>query len=71
MENNWTKVFSSEDAITAEIIKQSLIENDIPAVVLNQQDSSYKVFGLNNVMVQNENVEKAIAHIEADSSNED
>ena len=71
MENNWTKVFSSEDAITAEIIKQSLIENDIPAVVLNQQDSSYKVFGLNNVMVQNENVEKAIAHIESDSSNED
>jgi len=71
MENNWTKVFSSEDPVTAEIIKQSLVENDIPAVVLNQQDSSYKVFGLHNVMVQNEFAEKAIAHIEAGETNED
>lgn len=71
MENNWTKIFTSEDPIKAEIIKQSLIENDIPAVVLNQQDSSYKVFGLNNVMVQKENVDKALAHLEANYSNED
>ncbi|RZM28171.1 MAG: hypothetical protein EOO88_10010 [Pedobacter sp.] len=71
MENNWTKIFTSEDPIKAEIIKQSLIENDIPAVILNQQDSSYKVFGLNNVMVQKENVDKALAHLETNYSNED
>lgn len=63
MENNWTKVFSTEDPITAEILKQGLLEQDIPAVVMNQQDSSYKVFGIINILVQPENLEKAKAYI--------
>lgn len=63
MENNWTKVFSTEDPFTAEILKQGLLENDIPAVVMNQQDSSYKVFGMIHILVHPDNVEKANAYI--------
>ena len=59
MENNWIKVYTTENAITAEIIKQALVENDIPAVVLNQQDSSYRVFGVVTVLVRPEDLEKA------------
>ncbi|MBC8987112.1 DUF2007 domain-containing protein [Pedobacter sp. N36a] len=63
MENNWTKVFSTEDHFTAEILKQGLLENDIPAVVMNQQDSSYKVFGTIHILVHPDNVDKANAYI--------
>ncbi|WP_432711776.1 DUF2007 domain-containing protein [Pedobacter sp.] len=63
MENNWVKVYTTENVYTAEILKQGLIENDIPAVVLNKQDSSYKAFGVMTVMVRPEDVEKANAYI--------
>ncbi|WP_432710065.1 DUF2007 domain-containing protein [Pedobacter sp.] len=63
MENNWVKVYTTENAITAEIIKQALVENEIPAVVLNQQDSSYRSFGLLTILVRPEDMEKASAYI--------
>jgi hypothetical protein len=63
MENNWVKVYTTENAITAEIIKQALVENDIPAVVLNQQDSSYTTFGLLTILVRPEDMEIAAAYI--------
>ena len=63
MENNWTKVFSTEDPFTAEILKQGLLENDIAAVVMNQQDSSYKTFGTIHILVHPDNFDKAIAYI--------
>ena len=63
MENNWVKVYTTENAITAEIIKQALIENDIPAVVLNQQDSSYRTFGVLTVLVRPDDEDKATAFI--------
>ena len=40
-------------------MKEVLIEAGIPAVVLNQLDSSYKVFGEINVMVNKEDLQKA------------
>lgn len=42
MENNWIKVFTTTDFFRAELVKQLLLEHDIPAVVLNKQDSSYR-----------------------------
>jgi hypothetical protein len=61
--NNWVKVYTTENSYSAELIKQGLIENEIPAVVMNKQDSSYKTFGVLNVMVNEENFDKAIAYI--------
>jgi hypothetical protein len=71
MENNWTKVYTTENAITAEIIKQALIENDIPAVVMNKQDSSYKSFGVLTVLVHQDKVDEAMAFIVENNLNED
>lgn len=45
MENNWIKLLVGSNPIEIEITKQMLEEHDIPAVVMNKQDSSYR-FGL-------------------------
>lgn len=42
MENNWIKLLVGSNPIEIEITKQMLEEHDIPAVVMNKQDSSYR-----------------------------
>ena len=44
MEKGWIKVKTFTKPIEAEIVKQMLEENDVAAVLLNKQDSSY-LFG--------------------------
>lgn len=45
MEKNWIKIQVGSNPIEMEITKQMLEEHDIPAVILNKQDSSYR-FGV-------------------------
>ena len=71
MENTWIKIYTTENAYEAEIVKQALIENEIPAVVMNKQDSSYKAFGVLNVLVHPENVDKALVFLSENEMNED
>ncbi len=59
MKKNWIKIFSSNNPIEIEIIKQMLEENDLFPVILNRQDSSYNMFGAIDLYVT-EN-EQAIA----------
>ncbi|KEQ29723.1 putative signal transducing protein [Pedobacter antarcticus] len=63
MDNNWVKVFTSGNALEAEIVKQGLIAIDIPAVVLNKKDSSYQAFGLAEVLVNEVDSAAAEAYI--------
>lgn len=42
MEKNWIKIWVGTNPIEVELTKQMLEEHDIPAVVLNKQDSSYR-----------------------------
>ena len=62
---NWVSVFSTTEEFVAERIKEVLNDSGIPAVVLNQRDSSYKTFGDINVMVNKEDREKAEQVIKA------
>ena len=48
-------IFNSANPIEVEIIKQMLDENNITAVILNKQDSSYNMFGSINLYVTEEN----------------
>ena len=48
-------IFKSDNPIEVEIIKQMLYENDITAVTLNKQDSSYNMFGSIDLYVKEEN----------------
>lgn len=43
MEKDWVKIFSSDRPFEAEIVKGMLLENDIEAVLLNRQSSSYNI----------------------------
>ena len=43
MEKDWVKFFSSDRPFEAEIVKGMLLENDIEAVLLNRQSSSYNI----------------------------
>jgi hypothetical protein len=41
----WFKLYSTKNYLEANIIKGKLEENNIQAVILNRQDSSYLVIG--------------------------
>jgi len=53
------KILSTDNPNKAAIIKQMLEENNIKVVLLNKQDSSYLMFGLVELYVQEEQVEKS------------
>ena len=41
MNNDWIEVYSTNDIFKAELIKNMLLSNNIEAIIMNQQDSSY------------------------------
>lgn len=42
MEKHWIKLFVTPNLIQAEITKQMLEANQVPTVIINKQDSSYR-----------------------------
>ena len=60
MEKDWIKIFTPSDFYRSEIVKQVLIENQIDAVLLNKQDSSYRSFGQIEVYIHQEDFSKAV-----------
>lgn len=58
MDQNWQEVFSTSHTWQAEMAKQILEENEIPAVVVNRKDSIY-LFGEVAVYTEPENAERA------------
>ena len=59
MKRNWINIFSSTNHIEVEIVKQMLEENNINAVALNKQDSSYQMFGIIELFVTEDQLEIA------------
>ena len=64
MEKSWIKIFSSTNPIEVEIIKQMLEENKIISVIMNQQDSSYNMFGYIDLYVQEKSMKETIELLE-------
>ena len=58
MNNDWIEVYSTNDIFNAEVIKNMLISNNIEAIIMNQQDSSYH-FGTAKIYTKKENILKA------------
>jgi hypothetical protein len=65
MEKDWTKIFSSSNTQQVEIRKALLTENNIESVIINKQDSSYPVFGLLELYVNNADAFKAVQLLNA------
>lgn len=68
MEPGWIKIKTFGIVVEAEIVKNMLIENDIPAVVVNKQDV-YVRFGNVELYVQDGNQETALQLIDEQSEN--
>lgn len=64
METGWVKIKIYTNPIGGEIVKQMLEENNIPAVLMNKQDSSYH-FGKLELYVQEHNKDAALTLIES------
>jgi len=60
MNNDWFKIFSSTELIQVEIIKNFLLSKNIPAVIMNNQDSSYLMFGTIDLYINIKNKNEAI-----------
>lgn len=58
MNNDWIEVYSTNDIFKAEVIKNMLISNNIEAIIMNQQDSSYH-FGTAKIYTKKENISNA------------
>ena len=59
MNKDWVKIYTSNQFFKSEIVKQVLIDNEVEAVLLNKQDSSYK-FGEVEVHIQQADFNKAL-----------
>ena len=60
MGKNWINIFSSSNLIEVEIIRQMLDKNNITAIILNKQDSSYNMFGAIDLYVKEGNQTNAL-----------
>ena len=60
MEKNWIKIYSSTNQVEVEILKHVLLENNIHAVNINRQDSSYLMFGTIDLYIKSNNQKKAL-----------
>lgn len=58
-EELWIKLYECNDSFKASILKAQLDAYEIPAVILNKQDSAYGAFGLIEVHVPNTHVKTA------------
>lgn len=68
--NGWTVVYSDGFPPAVELRRVILEEHGIPAVVLNKRDSSY-LFGFLELLVQEEDLEKAEALLKDAPQNSD
>lgn len=58
---DWIRIYTTTDPGKAAIMKGSLEENGIPAVILNHQDSSFVFMGKVEIHVQADRVAEAQA----------
>lgn len=58
-ETDWVLLYSSNRAYETEILKGILEEEDIPAIIVNKQDSAYVVIGDIEVYVPRQDMLKA------------
>lgn len=56
----WEKIYTGESEFEVEILRSMLEGNEIPAMILNKQDSFYKVIGSVELYTQRSYVVKAI-----------
>jgi type III secretory pathway lipoprotein EscJ len=67
---SWQKIYDSQAAHQAEIVRALLESKEIPANILQKQDSTYQLWGSYEVFVPSEYVLKAIKLIQENDQTE-
>ncbi|MEI6454669.1 MAG: DUF2007 domain-containing protein [bacterium] len=67
---HWESAFSTSQLYQAEMLKDLLEAEEIPAIVINKQDSSYLSFGDIEVHVKRDDILKAKIIVNRFQSNE-
>ena len=60
MNDQWVKVYTTTNAIDAQIVLSKLRDNGIDAVEMNKRDSSLQAFGNIEILVKKEDETEAI-----------
>jgi len=60
MNDQWMKVYTTTNAIDAQIVLSKLRDNGIDAVEMNKRDSSLQAFGNIEILVKKEDETEAI-----------
>ena len=64
MQDDWKKVYTTDQSYKAELVKGMLKEHDIESVIFNKQDRAYVMLGEIEVYVKKDDVMRAINLIE-------
>ncbi len=56
---DWVVIFKSQEVYQVELLRQLLLGEDIPAVIMNKKDSAYRVIGEAWLYVPKEREESA------------
>jgi hypothetical protein len=59
MDNSWVKIYTSNQFIKSEIVRQVLVDHEMNAVLMNKQDTAYK-FGEVEVYIHQDNFDQAL-----------
>ncbi len=60
MEPGWTLVYSTDKDFHAQMLRQMLMDNNIPVVLMNKKDSAYVLLGEIEIYVPSEFAVRAI-----------
>ncbi|MGD1839446.1 MAG: putative signal transducing protein [Thermonemataceae bacterium] len=60
----WQKIYETDKSYQAGIVKAVLEDSEIIAVIINKQDSSYNMFGGQEIFVKAEDVIRALKIIQ-------
>lgn len=64
MDDEWIKVFTTQELFKAKILEAKLKENDIECYIMNKQDSAYVMIGRIEIYTKEADVEQAKELIE-------
>jgi len=59
MEKDWVTVYSTNKMYQAELLKRLLLDHDIPAIIIDKMDSTYRTFGDIEVYVMRDRILRA------------
>ena len=64
MDDEWTKVFTTQELFKAKVLEAKLKENDIECYIMNKPDSAYVMIGRIEIYTKEADVEQAKVLIE-------